>query len=260
MHLGSLHQKAGAAGPVFVGLPGRQAPARFIVRLNRFAALVKYRDEDIKVHVPNSGRLQELLLPGTPVLLTPREGEHRKTAFDLSFAPTPNGQDWVCIDSRVPNLLVTEASRRQENPLYPGHTLIQREPPLGESRLDFLFDAAPGPLYMEAKCVTLVAEGGVARFPDAPTERGRRHLQELTRLVQKGGRGGVLFLVQRPDAVAFSPHDAMDPAFGKGLRQAWSAGVQVQAWTCRVNPGRISLETEIPVLLQEGRAGFGLLG
>ena len=249
IHLDSMHKEARAAEPLFVALPGQQAQATFKVRLNRFAALVKYKDKDIKVHVPNSGRLQELLLPGTPVLLTPREGEHRKTAFDLSFAPTPDGQNWVCIDSRVPNLLVAAASRRQENPLYPGHYLLQREPPLGESRLDFLFEAVDGPLYVEAKCVTLVTEGNIARFPDAPTERGRRHLRELTRLVQGGGRGGVLFLVQRPDAAAFSPHDAMDPSFGEGLRQAWAAGVQVKAWACRVNPGRVFLKSEIPVLL-----------
>jgi sugar fermentation stimulation protein A len=241
--------KAKGAELLWVGLPGQQARALFKVRLNRFAALVEYKNEDIKVHVPNSGRLRELLLPGTPVFLTPREGGHRKTAFDLSFAPTPNGQHWVCIDSRVPNLVVAEASCRQQNPLYPGCYLVQREPPLGESRLDFLFDGEAGPLYVEAKCVTLVTEGNIARFPDAPTERGRRHLQELTRLVQGGGRGGVLFLVQRPDALAFSPHDAMDPSFGKGLRQAVAAGVQVQAWTCQVNPGRIVLKTAIPVLL-----------
>ena len=238
-----------AAEPLFVALPGRQARATFKVRLNRFAALVTYKDKDIKVHVPNSGRLQELLLPGTPVLLTPREGEHRKTAFDLSFAPTPSGQGWVCIDSRVPNLLVAAASRTEENPLYPGYYLLQREPSLGESRLDFLFDALDGPMYVEAKCVTLVTEGNIARFPDAPTERGQRHLRELTRLVQGGGRGGVLFLVQRSDAIAFSPHDAMDPSFGEGLRRAGAAGVQVRAWTCLVNPGRVFLKSEIPVLL-----------
>lgn len=241
----------GATGAMLpaVVLPGRQVQARFKVRLNRFAALVECQKEELKVHVPNSGRLQELLLPGTPVLLTPREGGQRKTAFDLSFVPTPAGQDWVCIDSRVPNALVTAGAFGRHNPFYPGHYLVRREPSLGESRLDFLFDGMKGPLYVENKCVTLVTEGNIARFPDAPTDRGRRHLGELTRLVRGGGRGAVLFLVQRPDAVAFCPHDAMDPAFGEGLRQAWAAGVQVTAWTCGINPGRILLRSEIPVLL-----------
>lgn len=234
-----------------VCLPGRQAKALFKARLNRFAALVDLNGQDVRVHVPNSGRLAELLLPGTPVFLTPRPGGHRKTAFDLSFAPIPGEEGWVCIDSRVPNLLLGEtlASYQEDNPLFRGCTLLRREPALGESRLDFLLDSPEGLLYVEVKCVTLVTSGKRARFPDAPTDRGRRHLEELTRLTVEGGRGGVLFLVQRPDAAAFSPHDAMDPLFGKALRRAEEAGVRLKAWKCLVEPGQVFLYKEIPVLL-----------
>lgn len=105
--------------PGRVRLPGRQVEARFRVRLNRFVALVNLGGEDIQVHVPNSGRLAELLLPGVPVFLTPQSGAHRKTAFDLSFAPIPGGEGWVCIDSRVPNRLVGETllAFQEGNPL-----------------------------------------------------------------------------------------------------------------------------------------------
>ena len=237
--------------PLEFRLPGPPEEAVFIARLNRFAALVRWRGEEVRVHVPNSGRLAELLLPGAPVYLTPRPGAHRKTPFDLAFVPIPGEEGWVCIDSRVPNLLLGQAAGvlGEGNPIYPGYTLLHREPGLGESRLDFLFAGCRGPLYVEVKCVTLVTEGKRARFPDAPTERGRRHLEELTRLAEKGGEAGVLFLIQRHDAGAFSPHDAMDPLFGTALRRAREAGVMVHAWCCLVEPGRIILHKELPVLL-----------
>jgi sugar fermentation stimulation protein A len=236
---------------VGIRLPGTPLQARFVSRLNRFTALVSLEGRETRVHVPNSGRLRELLRPGVSVFLTSRSGSHRKTAFDLSFAPDPEGAGWVCVDSRVPNLLLQETltALGEGNPIFPGCSLLQREPALGEGRLDFLLAAPGGLMYVEVKGVTLVTGGQRARFPDAPTERGRRHLDDLANLAARGGRGGVLFLVQRSDAAAFSPNDAMDLPFGQALRRAREAGILLKAWTCRVEPGEVSLGREIPVLL-----------
>ena len=233
---------------IAVHLPGSPVEARFKVRVNRFVALVEHAGREILVHVPNSGRLAELLLPGEPVWILPRAGKHRKTDFDLAFVRIPGEAGFACVDSRIPNLLLIQASGA-DNPLYPGFTLVRREPALGVSRLDFLYARGQESLYVEAKCVTLVTEGRRARFPDAPTERGRRHLEELTRLVRGGGHGGVLFLVQRQDAASFSPNDTMDPPFGEALRRGAEAGVRVNAWSCRVEPGLVALGQEIPVHL-----------
>ncbi len=236
-----------------VVFPGPQVPAFFKYRLNRFIALVETGPEELLVHVPNSGRLVELLLPGASVYLTPRQGEKRKTAFDLTFAAVPAGKGWVCIDSRAANILLGQYFAGA-NILFPDSRLIGREVTLGKSRLDFLLGpwgnaSVPGLLYVEAKCVTLVKTGKRAFFPDAPTARGRRHLEELTRLAKEGDRAAVVFLVQREDALSFSPNDSMDPAFGAALRQALSAGVAVRALVCSVTPGRLVLKQEIPVVI-----------
>lgn len=240
-------------GKARVLFPGPQVPAFFKRRLNRFMALVETGQEELYVHVPNSGRLAELLLPGAPVYLTPRQGEKRKTAFDLTFTAVPAGKGWVCIDSQAANMLLGQYFAGA-NLLFPDFRLIGREVSLGKSRLDFLLGSRegvsdPGLLYVEAKCVTLVKTGKRAFFPDAPTARGRQHLEELTRLVKKGERAAVVFLVQREDALSFSPNDSMDPAFGAALRNALSAGVAARALVCSVIPGSLVLKREIPVVI-----------
>lgn len=243
--------------------------ARFIRRLNRFAATVEIDGHEVTVHVANSGRMRELFQAGNLCYLVERRGGHRKTAFDLTLVavdapchagirdtPAPYGggrnADVDCIlvsaDARLPNVLVWEAWRNDALPHLHGYPAARREVRYRDSRLDLMLESPGGQCYVEVKSVTLVQDG-IARFPDAPTDRGRRHVSTLARALQEGHRATVVFVVQRSDAVALSPHDAHDPAFGETLRDAVAAGVEAYAFTCAVTRESITLGPEVPVLL-----------
>ncbi|MBI4200895.1 MAG: DNA/RNA nuclease SfsA [Chloroflexi bacterium] len=227
------------------------AEGTFLVRLNRFAALVKTQAGEELVHVANSGRLRELLMEGNRVLLTPiapRPG--RKTRFDLSLVDL--GRTLVSADARLPSALVCEALEAGQIPELRGYSKIVREARFEDSRLDLMLTRDGQRCYVEVKSVTLV-ENGMALFPDAPTTRGQRHVAALARAVQQGWRAAVVFVVQRQDAVAFAPHDSADPAFGKGLRAAHQLGVEVYAYSCAVDLWQISLKERLPVVLDAGR-------
>ncbi len=225
--------------------------ARFVRRVNRFAVEVEVEGRTRLAHLPNPGRLTELLVPDRPVLLDPKDRRGRVTAYDLSRVQLSGGS-WVSVDSRVPNRLVREALDAWAIPELLPYDAVAPEVSLGQSRIDFLLDGA-NPCYLEIKSCTLV-EDGVALFPDAPTTRGARHVDELAHVVRRGGRAAVLFVVQRGDAVSFRPRDETDPAFGEALRRAATAGVQVLAYRCRVTEEEIVLDGSIPVVLdrQEG--------
>ena len=220
--------------------------ARFLQRLNRFAALVDVHGAQTLVHVANSGRMRELLVPGYRVYLRPAAAPHRKTAFDLALVDL--GGFLCSADSQLPPLLLQEAFDQGRLPPFAEYQCVRREVTFGESRLDLLLSGSPGLCYVEAKSVTLV-EDGVGLFPDAPTERGRKHLISLTKAIQAGHRAAVVFVVQRPDATAFAPHDAADPKLGLALRDAVQSGVTAHAYTCRVDLQGVQLNAEIPVLL-----------
>ena len=228
-------------------LTPRPTEGALIRRANRFLALVRQGGKVLSTHVPNSGRLGELLFPGNPVLLLLRPTPRRKTAHDLIMAAGPEG--WVSIDSRVPNALIAEELGHGRLGPFRAYRELLREAPLEGGRVDFqlLGEGRPSCL-IEVKSVTLVVEG-VARFPDARTERGARHLRALAEGVSAGLRGAIIFVIQRPDACAFSPNDAADPDFGQALRAAARRGVEVYARTCRVSPQRITLDQEVPVRL-----------
>lgn len=219
----------------------------FLERLNRFAARVELVGRGgCRVFVPNSGRLGELLVPGARVILIPREGPGRLTAFDLSMVY--HGKTLVSVDARLPSRLVEVAVEAGLLPELAGYRELRREVRWGKSRLDFQLEGPGGACLVEVKSVTLVRDGR-ACFPDAPTSRGTRHLEELAVARRKGCRAVVLFVVQRPDAGAFSPNDSTDPAFGRALREAVAAGVEAYAYTCRVTPRRVTLGRRIPVEL-----------
>ncbi len=220
--------------------------ARFLQRLNRFAALVDVHGAETLVHVANSGRMRELLVPGYRVYLRPAAAPHRKTAFDLALVDL--GGFLCSADSQLPPLLLQEAFTRGHLPPFTDYKCVRREVTFGESRLDLLLSGPPGLCYVEAKSVTLV-EDGVGLFPDAPTERGRKHLISLTKAIKAGHRAAVVFVVQRPDATAFAPHDTADPKLGQGLRDAVQAGVTALAYNCGVDLQGVHLNAEIPVLL-----------
>ncbi|MCY4624496.1 MAG: DNA/RNA nuclease SfsA [Chloroflexi bacterium] len=243
--------------------------ARFVCRLNRFAAMVSLDGREVTVHVANSGRMRELFQPGNLCYLTEMPGAHRKTRYDLSLVaidrpantairerpasyaassePPPN-RTLVSADARLPNALVWEAWRDGTLPHLDGYPNARREVRYHDSRLDLLLESPDGLCYVEIKSVTLVQDG-LARFPDAPTDRGRRHVTTLVRAVEEGHRAAAVFVVQRDDARALSPYDANDPLFGEALREAVAAGVEAYAFTCAVTRESIAIAGEVPVLL-----------
>ena len=252
--------------------------ARFLTRLNRFAALVSLNGHEVTVHVANSGRMRELLQPGNTCYLTHHPGDHRKTAYDLTLVAidrntgnaiteeqtdyatqstsTPDtssqqkgpGHVLVSADSRVPNALVWETWRDDALPHFTGYTDGRREVAFHDSRLDMMLEGPTGQCYIEMKSVTLVVDG-IARFPDAPTERGRKHVATLMKAVEDGHRAAAVFVIQRDDATGLTPYDANDPEFGTALREAVSAGVEAYAFTCTLTRQEITISGEVPVLL-----------
>ena len=228
-------------------LPSDLRPATFVARLNRFTALVRLEEGEVLAHVANSGRLRELFHSGRPVLLAPRAGEHRKTAFDLVLVRLRHGL--VSADARLPVHLVYEAFSTGSLPQFREYQTARREVPYGESRLDLvLTGGAAARCLIEVKSVTLVRNRR-GLFPDAPTDRGRRHVRELMAAKREGMRAAAVFVIQRSDASSFAPHDEADPAFGETLRLASAAGVELYAYRCRVSMEEISITDAVPVLL-----------
>jgi sugar fermentation stimulation protein A len=218
----------------------------FLVRLNRFSALAEVDGREVMVHVPNSGRLRELLVPGYRILLKPVYGDHRKCGFDLALVDLES--TLVSADARLPSHLLVEALQEGRALRFRGYPRMRREVTFGESRLDLLLEAPEGLCYVETKSVTLVVDG-MALFPDAPTTRGVRDLNSLAQAVADGHRAAVVFVVQRDDSTAFSPHDVADPEFGKALRRCVGAGVEALAYCCQVSQQEVKLAEQVPVKL-----------
>jgi sugar fermentation stimulation protein A len=219
---------------------------RFVRRDNRFRVTVEVGGKPVAAHLPNSGRLTELLTPGRPCWLEPISSPRRKTDFDLKLVEYADVL--ISVDARLPNALVAEALEEERLAPFQGYAGFEREVSLGKSRMDFRLHMSDGPLWIETKSVTLV-EHGLALFPDAPTARGTRHVMELMDAVRGGNSAAVAFVVQRPDARCFAPNDTADPAFGKALRKATDTGVHVYAWTCGVSRAAISILEQIRVRL-----------
>jgi sugar fermentation stimulation protein A len=220
-------------------------PGRFVRRDNRFRVAVEVEGKAVAAHLPNSGRLTELLTSGRPCWLAEfADALKRKTRFDLKLVEYAGVM--VSVDARLPNSLFAEAVAAGRLRPFQGYDQVTREVRRGESRLDFGLGGPESTCLVEVKSVTLV-EDGLARFPDAPTLRGARHLRELTVAANQGEHAAAVFIVQRPDAQRFAPYDQTDPAFGAALRQAASAGVGVYAWTCEVTVQAITIATQIPV-------------
>lgn len=226
-------------------------PATFLRRLSRFAAVVHLAGQERVVHLPNSGRLHELLTAGRPALVAvaPREraGREQRTAGVLVFMLGPSS--WVSVDARLPGALLAEAVAG--GVALEGLRVRQREwvvPEEPRTRLDLLLEGPAGTVLVETKSVTLVRNGR-ALFPDAPTERGRRHLDVLRRAVERGGRAAVAFVVQRPDVERFEPHREADPAFARALARAVEGGVFALAFACEVRPPSIRIARPIAVAI-----------
>jgi sugar fermentation stimulation protein A len=227
-------------------LAGDLHEAQFIRRLSRFAGEVAVGRRRVLAHIPNSGRLEELLVFGRRVLLRRQEARERKTAYDL--LAVARGKGWVWIDARLPPRLVEEALKGGRVPGFKGYRVERREVRLADGRIDLLLDGPGGTCYVETKAVTLVLRG-TAIFPDAPTDRGRRHLLALLEAHRRGMRAAVMFLVQRDDARRFAPNWRTDPRFARTLAHAAEAGVPVFAYACRVTRTSIRIAHPLPVLL-----------
>ena len=213
----------------------------FLSRLSRFSARAIVGGCEQTVHVKNTGRLRELLIPGAEAVLCPSDSPGRKTAYDL-VAVRHDGR-YVNIDSQAPNAAAAELMVR----LYPGCAL-RREKVFGSSRFDLYLEREELRLFTEVKGVTLVRDG-TAFFPDAPTERGRKHLLELAQARRAGYAAAVLFLVQRDDALCFSPNRETDPAFADALAEAAAAGVEVLCFDCEVTADSMTARSPVPVKL-----------
>lgn len=223
--------------------------ARFLERENRFTALVELDGKQVKAHVANSGRLRELFRPGNEVYLIKRDGSHRATKYDLALVRYED--QLVSVDARVPNKVVADAVAAGQLADFSQFTVARREVRYGNSRLDLLLeDERNNKCFVEVKSVTLV-ENGTAMFPDAPTLRGARHLEELAAAVGEGYHAAVIFLIQRDDALVFTPNDRTDPDFGQKLRAAAGKGVGVYAYRFRVTPELIVITEKVPVKLAD---------
>lgn len=219
--------------------------AKFIERPNRFNAVVELKGEEITVHVPNTGRCKELLTEGATVFLRKEDNPTRKTKYDL--ISVYKGSQLISIDSQIPNKVVLEALQDKKIKELIKYNNILKEKTFGNSRFDFkLSDDNGEEYYLEVKGVTL-EEDGHSKFPDAPTERGRKHLLELIE-VKKSGRGaGVLFLLQMDNMKDFAPNDERDIAFGEALREARDNGVDIFVYECEVLIDSITLTKRIDV-------------
>lgn len=217
---------------------------RFLDRPNRFVAHVEINGGVEVCHVKNTGRCRELLTPGATVYLERAANPQRKTRFDL--VAVEKGALLVNMDAQAPNRVFREFAERGE--LWRELTGIRAEYTWGDSRFDFLLEDRQGPIFVEVKGVTL-EDDGLARFPDAPTQRGVKHLRGLMRAVEQGYRAAVFFVLQMEGMRSFRPNDETHPAFGEALREAAAAGVEVLAYECRVTPDTLTITRPVPVVL-----------
>lgn len=217
---------------------------RFIARPNRFVAQVELDGRTEICHVKNTGRCRELLLPGAAVYLERAASPARKTGWDL--VAVEKGSRLINMDAQAPNKVFGEWAAAGK--FLPGLTALRSEFTWEDSRFDFRLEDGAGPMFVEVKGVTL-EEDGQALFPDAPTERGVKHLRGLARAVEQGYRAAVFFVIQMEGVRSFRPNDWTHPAFGGALREAAERGVGVYAYDCLVAPDSLTIRRPVEVVL-----------
>lgn len=217
--------------------------AKFIKRPNRFIAHVKLNNEEVIVHVPNTGRCKEILITGSTVILKKSDKKNRKTEYDLIAAYKDD--KLINIDSQVPNHVVEEALKSTAIHELKRYSKIEREKKYGNSRLDFkLSDECGKEYYLEVKGVTFENKG-ICMFPDAPTTRGKKHILELISAKEQGKGAGILFLIQLEDVKYFSPFYERDQEFSNTLLMAKKKGVDILVYNCKVGENYIKLDKSI---------------
>ena len=223
-------------------------PGTFIKRPNRFIAHVEVDGAEEICHVKNTGRCRELLVPGAKVWLVESDNPERKTRFDLVAVEKvrADGTLLINMDSQAPNHIFREWA--EAGNFRPDLKILRGETTFGNSRFDFYWEDSEKRGFVEIKGVTLEHDG-VVRFPDAPTERGVKHLEELISAKTAGYEAAVCFIVQMEGMKHLEPNDATHPAFGDALRKCAAAGVEVFALECETAPGYVKAVRPIPVLL-----------
>lgn len=216
----------------------------FLSRPNRFIAHVKINGEVHVCHVKNTGRCRELLIEEATVYLQKAANPERKTKYDL--IAVQKGDLLINMDSAAPNKAAAEYLHKQ----FGDNALIKPEKTYGDSRIDFYIEADNEKWLIEVKGVTL-EEQGRALFPDAPTERGVKHINELVKAAKEGYKTCILFIIQMKGIISFSPNDTTHPAFGEALRNAAKQGVQIKAIDCIVTPDTMTPDKEIPINLDK---------
>lgn len=223
---------------------GKILPARFLSRPNRFVARVEAEGEELVCHVKNTGRCRELLVPGATVWLEESPNPSRKTKFDL--IAVENGDRLINMDAQAPNKVFGEWAAA--GGFREGLTLLRPETTYGSSRFDFYWESSKSRGFVEVKGVTL-EEDGVVRFPDAPTLRGVKHLDELAKAREAGYEAAVCFVIQMENVRWFAPNDETHPEFGQALRRAAQAGVEILAMDCAVTPQSLTMGKSVPIRL-----------
>lgn len=232
--------------------PGPLLQGTLVRRYQRFFADVRLQNGHVvTAHTPNTGRMLGCSAPGSRVWIS-RADPARRRRLRYTLEIVEAGSVLVGVNTLLPNRLVERAVEERAIPELDGHGPTRREVQVGQSRIDLVLGCEAPLCYVEIKNVTLV-EGEVARFPDAVTARGRRHLEELAGLVRQGHRGVIFFLVQRADGERLGPADDIDPDYGRALRRAVRAGVEVLAYRAAVSPRGVALADRIPLELAERR-------
>lgn len=226
---------------------GEIVRGKFQKRINRFIAEVFIDGEIVSVHVKNTGRLRELLLPNAEVLLERSNNPNRKTKYSLIAVKKQNL--WVNIDSQAPNTVAYNALKEGKIIEFSNFTTFKREVSFGHSRFDLYVENEGEKGFIEIKGVTLEKDG-LAMFPDAPTTRGTKHVLELMEAIKEGYTGTVLFIVQMEGCHTFTPNTEMDPAFSRALKQAQEKGVQILAYDTVVTENELTIGKSIAVTLE----------
>ncbi len=226
-------------------MEGHLGHGRFRSRPNRFTVVLDTLTGERRCHLRDPGRLTEILIPGARTIFLERKGPGRKT--DCEVLAVWSGSWWTVVNSGLHTPLATELIRSGAVPELPTQAPIRREVRFGDSRVDLMLATSP-PTLVEVKGCTLVIDG-VALFPDAPTERGTRHVLNLIRAVHSGMRAAVLFLVMRPDAERLEPNEETDPKFAEALRAASRKGVALLAHRFRLRGRVIEPAGWIPVVV-----------
>lgn len=229
-------------------IEGEKLEALFIKRHNRFIAEIMVNGERHLTHVPNTGRMKELLYEGARVIVRRVNNPDRKTQFDLLMVYKKD-DTLVAIDSKLPNRLLHKVFVEGDIPEFAEYNHVRPEVTYGKSKFDFSLSNKSSNALIEAKCVTLVKDNGVASFPDAPTERGTRHILELIEAKRQGIEAAVFFIIQREDSLTFTPNLEMDKAFYNAMVMAISEDVSFFAYNCIVTKDYVQLKNRLIITI-----------